>query len=38
MAANGFTRYPRDLRLTMLNDEPVYPRDQSAWNGSCVFR
>ena len=23
-AAAGFTRYPRDLRLVMLNDEPVY--------------
>jgi uncharacterized iron-regulated membrane protein len=24
MAVAGFTRYPRDLRLAMLNDEPVY--------------
>ena len=24
MAAAGLTRYPRDLRLNMLNDEPVY--------------
>jgi hypothetical protein len=24
MAAAGFTRYPRDLRLAMLNEEPVY--------------
>ena len=24
MAAAGVTRYPRDLRLNMLNDEPVY--------------
>src|SRR5437588_6611395 len=24
MHAAGFTRYPRDLRLAMLSDEPVY--------------
>ena len=24
MAAGGFTRYPRDLRLAMLSDEPAY--------------
>src|ERR1700712_1126357 len=31
MAAAGVTRYPRDLRLTMLNEEPVYRLQ--GWDG-----
>src|SRR4029450_8345925 len=31
MKTAGATRYPRDLRLSMLADEPVYP--MTAWAG-----